>query len=156
VDEVEVLFPNLAVTPYRSTSKKDVAYNCIAHAAGDKSRFWWPVSAPGGAKAYWPDGAPKQATVEAFVKAFETLGYTKCADGGLEPDVEKVAIYALNGQPKHAARQLPSGSWSSKLGKNIDIEHSLAGLNGTRYGLVVAFVSRPRAAKKTPATKRKK
>jgi hypothetical protein len=60
----------------------------------------------------------------------------------LESGFEKIALYALEGHPKHAARQLPDGAWSSKLGKYIDIAHSLNGLEGTVYGQVVGFLKR--------------
>ena len=41
-----------------------------------------------------------------------------------------VAIYQSGGLPTHAARQLSDGNWTSKLGPNIDITHSLSGLEG--------------------------
>ena len=43
---------------------------------------------------------------------------------------------------KHAARQLTSGRWTSKVGQNIDIEHTLAGLEGPFYGEVVRILKR--------------
>ena len=69
---------------------------------------------------------PREPTVDAFIAAFQTLGYEPCADGAAEPGCEKIAIYTLNGKPTHAARQLPSGRWTSKLGKLVDIEHPTA------------------------------
>ena len=75
------------------------------------------------------------------------LGYHACPGGALEPGFDKVAIYALNdGNPKHVARQLSSGLWTSKLGTMEDIEHDLDGLVGERYGSVVAFLRRPSAS----------
>lgn len=85
---------------------------------------------------------PRTETLEAFYLAFESLGYTRCADGNLEAGFEKVAFYALAGQPKHAARQLGDGTWTSKLGKYIDISHTLAGVEGKIYGKVVGFLKR--------------
>ena len=49
----------------------------------------------------------------------------------------RVALYALNGSPKHAARQVAANVWTSKIGQNIDIEHNLRGLEGPTYGQVV-------------------
>ena len=69
--------------------------------------------------------------------------YSRGANDAQESGIEKVAIYTLNGLPKHAARQLPSGAWSSKLGNHIDIEHSLEGLAGDLYGSVAHILSRP-------------
>jgi hypothetical protein len=66
-----------------------------------------------------------RGTLEAFVAAFATLGYTICTNGDLEQRYEKkVAIYAQNGVPTHAAKQLHDGRWKSKLGAWEDIEHS--------------------------------
>jgi hypothetical protein len=40
-------------------------------------------------------------------------------------------------------RQLPSGEWTSKLGRDVDITHTLAGLKGDSYGKPVVFLGRP-------------
>jgi len=42
----------------------------------------------------------------------------------------------------HAARQLPEGRWTSKLGELEDIEHALHDLTGTVYGSVVLVMKR--------------
>jgi hypothetical protein len=65
---------------------------------------------------------PREVTVSAFVQLYSTLGYTACQDGSLELGFEKVAIYALGKVVKHAARQLPNGKWTSKLGGDVDLE----------------------------------
>jgi hypothetical protein len=138
----ESLFPDLARTGYRITSPADTVYNCIAHAAGVTDNWWWPD--PDGFD-YWPPGVLRERTVAAFIQAFATLGYLPCADGSVEAGWDKVAIYATYEGPTHAARQLDTGLWSSKLGPDDDIEHALEGLCGTAYGLVVAFLKRPLA-----------
>lgn len=133
-------FPRLKPTSYFLTSPEASDYNCIAWAAGDTGRWWWPDPAP---LAYWPPGVPRQLRVDAFIAAFATLGYEPCSDGGLERGFEKVALFAdANGEPKHAARQLPSGRWSSKLGPWEDISHSIYGLEGAQYGDVVQYMRR--------------
>ena len=77
--------------------------------------------------------------------AFATLGYKPCPGDDLEVGVEKVALYVHpNGKPKHMARQLPKGRWTSKLGRDIDIEHGLEDLTGDLYGQVVQILKRPR------------
>ncbi len=44
--------------------------------------------------------------------------------GNWRRDFEKIAIYVdTDGVPTHAARQLPDGSWTSKLGDWEDIQH---------------------------------
>lgn len=79
----------------------------------------------------------------AFVAAFATIGYQPCLDGSLEDGFEKLAIYHLPSGVQHAARQLSSGRWTSKLGSLEDIEHSSpAELEGAIYGTVVQYVRR--------------
>ena len=140
---IEAIFPSLVATGYRVTSPQDDVYNCIAWAAGDNTDWWWPDATQIG---YWPPGVPREATVDAFRDAFATLGYAVCADEAFEPGFEKVAIFALAGAPKHAARQLESGRWTSKLGEREDIEHTVDALTGMVYGSVVLIMKRPRAA----------
>ena len=80
----------------------------------------------------------------AYIAAFHTLGYEPCADGSLEEDFEKVAIYeSPSGYVVHMARQLPTGRWTSKIGQLEDIEHaSPAELEGREYGAVVQYMQR--------------
>ena len=90
-------------------------------------------------------------TVEAFVSAYATLGYAKCEESSavLEAGFEKVAIYVdANGVPTHAAKQLPNGAWTSKLGEWEDIRHATPeaveddGALGLGYGKVAVFLKR--------------
>jgi hypothetical protein len=138
----EKLFPDLVPTGYRITSPPDPNYNCIAYAAGAADQWWWPD--PDGYD-YWPPGVPRVRTLPAFVQAFATAGFTPCPDGTFESGWEKVAIYATDDGPSHAARQLTNGRWTSKLGPDDDIEHSLEGLRSNAYGSVVQFLRRPAA-----------
>ncbi len=139
---IEAAFPNLRPSGYQVASPETVAYNCIAWAAGDTIRWWWPDSPD---TAYWPDDVERSETLEAFVKAFETLSYTTCDTPEYEDGLEKIAIYVnADGKPTHAARQLPSSYWSSKLGQSYDIEHDLEGVSGTQYGSVSVIMKRPR------------
>jgi len=136
----ESLFPDLARTGFRITSTPNPAYNCIAWAVGETTKWWWPD--PDGFD-YWPPGIPRERTVPAFVQALATVGFSPCDYDSLEPGWEKVAIYATGEGPTHAARQLPIGAWTSKLGPDDDIEHTLMGLCGLAYGSVVEFLRRP-------------
>lgn len=90
--------------------------------------------------------APLEESIEAFVRAFETRGYMVCDDASPETRFEKVAIYALRGDPTHAARQLSDGRWTSKLGiYGDDIEHeTLEALEGGTYGTVAVVMKRAR------------
>jgi hypothetical protein len=133
-------FPSLA-SSFEITSEKTPEYNCIAWAAEDNSRWWCPTG-----MSYWPPTAPRQETVDAFIAAFGTLGYSPCPDGNLEERVEKVVVYLSNGVPTHMARQLPTGAWTSKLGQSWDIGHSSPEeVSGSAYGLAVQYLSRPRS-----------
>jgi hypothetical protein len=145
-DDLESVFPQLAADNYRLASPADGKYNCIAYAANDTSIFWWPTKKPTGGY-YWPPDAPREVTLKAFRIAFETLGYEVCQDGSLEPALEKIAIYVNNdGVPTHAARQLSSGSWVSKLGFDVDIEHThpdaVGGDEGDGYGSIALYMAR--------------
>ncbi len=135
---LERLFEKLTEHDYdhNDVSPADPSYNCIAHAAGDTSRRWWPVELGG---YYWPPGLPKnEETVKNFVRAYRTLGYRRCFTSRLEEGIEKIAIYVDRSRtPTHAALQLESGVyvWASKCGElREDIKHkSLANLEGTPW-----------------------
>ncbi len=133
-------FPNLKPGNHRITSDRTIDYNCIAWAAGDDRRWWWPGAIP---DTYWPDGVARIEELACFIEAFSTLGYAPCEDSGLDEGLEKVVIYAKDDKPTHAARQLPDGSWSSKLGRSFDISHTLDALDGPDYGGIVLCLARP-------------
>jgi hypothetical protein len=95
-------------------------------------------------QAFWPPEAPREESPEAFIAAFSTLGYLPCENPDLELGFEKIALYAsADGKPTHAARQLPTGRWTSKLGQLHDIEHAtLPVIEGPIYGVTVCFLKR--------------
>lgn len=147
----EAFFPNLRRGEYQVTSLETSIYNCIAHAAGKDDNWWWPDEGTG---IHWPI-AMMEVTLDAFVAAYATEGYVICETQSrdLEPGVEKVAIYVDGtSEPTHAARQLPDGSWTSKLGDWEDIRHErleamedLSGA-GLGYGRVAMIMRRPAQA----------
>jgi hypothetical protein len=140
--ELKLCFPGLAACRFEITSPRTRFYNCIAWAAGETHRKWWPDKMK---VEYWPEGVPREATLAAFVAAYATLGYQICENGDFEADFEKIAVFTKPaGTPTHAARQLPSGTWTSKLGDEEDIEHELRGVEGARYGSVRQFMKRPK------------
>ena len=139
---VEDNFPNLRADSYLVTSPATIHYNCIAWAAGYTNRWWWPHP-----DAYWPPGVPEEETIEAFIKAFITEGYERCNDSKLDEGYEKIAIYATEHGPTHAARQLENGRWTSKIGDAEDITHSsLEGLIGELYGSPACYLRRLKRA----------
>jgi hypothetical protein len=132
IDNILADFPNLNHGGWQITSDPSEDYNSIAWAAGLTSRWWWPDGLED-----WPAGAPCEETITAFAAALGTTGYVPCDNGDWEVDTEKVALYAIGDRPKHAARQLPNGKWTSKLGAGHDIEHD-------SLGAVVLFLKRQR------------
>ena len=134
-------FPDLLSTGFQVTSAATADYNCIAWAAGDDTRWWWPDSFGFG---YWPPQSQRAETLDAFIAVCKALGYEPCADGLLEAGYDKIAIYVdERGKPTHAARQVPCGTWTSKLGEGEDIEHTVPeGVAGEIYGTVGQFLRR--------------
>ena len=139
-------FPGLYLEGYTKTSEADWGYNCIAWACEKDSRWWWPGGkAPDGKDSYWPSDVPKKTTIPAFVRLFTARGFKIVRDqnSDREPGFEKVAIYALGHEPKHAARQLPSGEWAHKMGREIDlVTAKLSAVEGNGYGRVVKILKR--------------
>src|SRR5207302_1388846 len=99
---IEGVFPALRNTSWNITSLPTRTYNCIAWAAGDLQRWWWPDFH---LQYYWPELVPRELTLERFIQAFGLFAYSRCSDGSFDPAFEKVAIYAsADGKPTHAAR----------------------------------------------------
>ena len=135
---MERAFPRLKSSPYAVTSDATPKYNCIAWALGDDKRIWWPNGT-----AFWPPEVPLEETVEAFRSLFALHGFIECTSEAMEAGVEKVALFTSSrGIPTHAARQLRSGMWTSKLGASVDIAHRLRGLEGKEYGQAILIYSR--------------
>ena len=134
------LFPNLRASQFAPISPATRDYNCIAWASEDITQWWWPHP-----ESYWPPEAPREETLDAFTAAYASIGYRKCRNGACKKRFQKIAIYTdSRGTPTHAARQLPNGRWTSKLGTQIDIEHTLEALEGGKYGNVACFMKRKR------------
>lgn len=139
-------FPHLIDVASKKTSEKTERYNCIAWAFKDNRRHWWP----NGKRSYWPISALGLSVSDAFEKWFEVDGWERCSDDNQEAGFEKVALYCLQGQPTHAARQLDTGLWTSKLGPDIDLTHKLHELSGPSYGVPTRYYRKALPA--APAT----
>ena len=121
-------------------SPADCSYNCIAWATSNSSDWWEPDPFY---QYYWPEEAPRKYTMEAYLAAFRSRGFEVCNDGSLEVGTEKIVIYELQGKPKHAARQLANGNWTSKMGDFEDVEHlELSCLGGPFYGEPSVYMAR--------------
>jgi len=99
-------FPGLRTTSFQVTSPSDPIYNCIAWAASSTAEWWWPVE--DARRTHWPEGVLREITLNSFVAAFQTLGYSISSDETLEAGFEKVALFVDSlGRPSHASLQLP-------------------------------------------------
>lgn len=134
------LFPRLTLANYRITSPATLDYNCVAWAAEDTEHWWQPGT-------YWlpKDWPEDHASLAALEQAFAAMGYADCSmDARCEPGFVKVALYGSGFFYTHAARQLASGKWTSKLGMDVDIEHDTPDdVAGGVYGEVVEIMKRP-------------
>ena len=101
---------------------------------GNPGIYWQPAD--------WPKN---DFGLGALEEAFRLMGYEDCSmDTTLEAGFLKVALYATGSFVyTHAARQLPDGRWTSKLGKGIDIEHDTPeAVAGGLYGEVMQVMKR--------------
>jgi hypothetical protein len=128
---IDKQFP-IANGQHTITSASTSTYNCIVFAAGIQNEWWSHL--PG---YKWP--AQRSPLISSLVAVFVSLGFEhgRPDDTSLENGIEKVALYSKRDVWKHAARQLPSGKWTSKLGPDEDIEHDTPEcLCGDSYGTI--------------------
>lgn len=119
---IEAQCPRLTAEGYEVTSPASATYNCVAWALGEDDRWWEPVP-----QYHWPDGVPRDDSLENYVRVFESAGYARCEGAEREPGYEKVAIYVdEHGAFAHAAKQREGGRWTSKMSWFEDIEHPAA------------------------------
>lgn len=96
---------------------------------------------------YWPGGSPKSTSLDAFVMMFGTFGYAVTESPVFEAGFDRIALYVnAHGQVTHAARQLSASEWTSKLGENFDVSHTLDALEGGVYGTVAKTLKKPSAS----------
>lgn len=136
-------FPNSLTDKFYKTSEDTWDYNCIAWAYGINNKWLWPPIDPLVSSTYWPPTVPAIVHINAFIQLFMEIGYEICDNEHFESGFEKVAIFEKDSKPTHAAKQLPSGLWSSKLGSYFDATHTLNCANGGDYGYATVFMKRP-------------
>ncbi len=135
-------FPNSSFDPFLVTSSQTTRYNCIAWACEDTEKWYWPDKKH---MYYWPEEICRDETIECFIDLFKRIGYRICKNDRKEFWYTKVAIYCDDKKiPTHAARQLRNGYWTSKLGRNYDISHTLYSMSDGYYGNVEVFMKRRR------------
>jgi hypothetical protein len=132
--------PRLADRGFTITSHATRDYNCVAWSLENDTQNWWPIDIGG---YFWPTDAT-EPSMSDFEQVYADLGYARCKHTNHEDGTDQVAIYIdPSGIPRHAARRLDNGSWTSKLGDFEDIEH--ADVNGVccdTYGETVIIFCR--------------
>jgi hypothetical protein len=127
-------FPNTTDHNCRRSSAPTFEYNCLAWSVHRQDVWMWPDERE---QFAWPIGMVRGDTLANLRSFFERIGFSVCFSEHLEPGFEKIAIYGQNDIPEHVARQLPNGTWTSKLSGGIDVEHdTLNVLEHGKYGVV--------------------
>ncbi len=134
-------FPNLTNKNHSIKSPRSDDYNCLAWAYGVNDKWMWP----GDPDSYWPSEVTDVDILETATQLFLESGFNKCETSELEEGYIKIAIYVKEETLTHAAFQLDSGRWSSKLGSWEDIEHdTLRVLESESYGKATIFLKKRR------------
>jgi hypothetical protein len=138
---VKTKYPNLQCRITRRIDEIDKNYNSVAWAMDDRNRCWEPDPS---FHYYWPDDLPRKHTLRVFEQLFESHEYESAhRNDQFEHGYEKIAIYVLDGQPTHVARQRNSGEWTSKMGRCEEIEHiDLHQLESENFGYVATILKR--------------
>jgi hypothetical protein len=143
---LESLFPKLRKdNKFKITSSSTCDYNCIAWAVGKSDCWYWPPldNEKPESDEYWPQNVPNKTDLGTFIKALETDGYEICKNSLFEDGCTKIALYAIDGEITHAARQLDNGLWTSKLGPLNDIQHGNPEvIEGGFYGKVAVYMKK--------------
>src|ERR1700733_6470337 len=126
-------------------SKATARYNCLGFAAGD-DRHWWEAEA-NGSRFYWPQHIKRVTNIDTVSEIFTLEGFELTDNHEIEPDYEKIAIYASldTFEFSHIARS-DGKVWKSKLGSGQDIYHNslvvLEGDQADEYGIVERVLRR--------------
>ena len=95
---------------------------------------------------YWPSDEIQSPSIENFIKAFQQRGYECCDNGDFEQGYQKIALYAKPdswGICTHASQQKRNGCWTSKLGRECDIQHGTPDtIENNIYGKVRCYMKR--------------
>ena len=149
VEDILQIFPLLRDDKkFKITSPVDPGYNCISWAMRYNDRW---TAVPSGVPyldgvMWWPPNAKEGDNISCLVDAFCQEGFEVCSSELFEEEWLKVALYynPVNKNWTHAARQLRSGVWASKLGQSYDIEHgSPYTIESTVYGKVYCVMRTP-------------
>ena len=134
---IDEMFPGLACVDWEITSEPNDDYNCIAYAIGEETGWWTHAG-----NYRWPN-ARRSPSIDSLIEMLVGQDFEICDDGEETAGFDKIALYAKDGNWKHAAVQLPGGAWSSKLGAYEDIRHATPeSLAGEFNGNVHCFMRR--------------
>lgn len=150
-EELKLFFPKLKDDDFFAiTSKATPKYNCIAWAYGIDNRWMWPNTGEYpflDGVYYWPSDEIQPPSIDVFINAFRKQGYECCDNGEFEHEYQKIALYAKPDKwdvCTHAARQKRNGCWTSKLGKECDVQHETPEtIENDMYGKVRCYMKRP-------------
>lgn len=126
--------------PVEISSKEDWGYNCVAWAAGC-SHVFWTHERGFGTYAFWPVGVPRGETLGHLVTLYESLGFTLCADGTVETQIDKIALFEQDGVWAHACKLCEDGRWWSKIDYFEDVKHTIEDAVAV-YGTQPVFMKR--------------
>lgn len=93
---------------------------------------------------HWP--ADRSRAINSLVLVFKSLGYEECDDDKLESGFERVVLYCKGTKWMHAARQIETGEWTSKLGIKWDIAHKSPEALCDYYGPIHCYMKRQRTS----------
>jgi len=154
---LELDFRGLRGVAWRLTSKSTNRYNCFAWADRVKRCRFDVVD------GWWPNNIARDDSIETLVLMYESRGYVRCSEEDaktFDTAYETIVLYSRDktidgGLPTeriihegtHAARLLPNGQWTSKLGPDQDISHPTPEcLNGRFYGEALDYMRKKRRA----------
>lgn len=128
-DDQKRSFPRLG-DRFEVMGTATATYNCICWSLGANTSW------------VWPRGAGEPVTLSDFDGLYGHYGFRRVTglDFTRQKGVEKVVLFAIsrNGRTEitHACRQMPDGSWSSKLGSLPLIRHLRPDdVSGPTYGV---------------------
>lgn len=134
---IEDWFPNIVGKKFKIINS-NFDFNCVAYSLDIFDDYMWTT------EKNWPyQSVPRLLTIENFKKMYNFYGYEICDDDSYDSNYEKIAFYAKNNIPTHAAKQF-NNIWKSKI-SNLIVEHELDWLCGDTqdaYGDIVFIMRR--------------
>lgn len=133
----------LALDPnFKLQSEPTYRYNCIAYAMGMDDRWVDSMNLPW---HWWPP-VLKDQSPESLINAFEYLGFEKCGmNDSIEEEYDKVVLYKIGDEWKHAAKVVDNNVYHSKFGESFDGSHSGNDVLSAVYGMPYQVMRREKA-----------